>query len=98
MIVLIVTYGAESPEKAQAWLAERSDEVENVLGLRRVEFIRQDQPPRAGAIMYFESLQDLQQYRESRRSEHFRESIRAGWGDESEPVREAVYRVLDVSE
>jgi len=98
MIVRIVSYGAESVEDARTWLTEHSREIENVLGLERVEFVRQDHPPRAGTIMYFESPQDLQQYRESRRYENFRESILAAWGDESEPVREAVYRLLDVSE
>lgn len=94
MIARVVTYGARSLEGFQEWVEERSPAVENILGLRRVEFVRQDHPPRAGAIMYFDSAQDLKQYEDSHRYEQLRESVREGWGDASQPVHESVYRIV----
>lgn len=98
MIVRIVTYGARSLEAVREWLEERADDVESVPGLERVAFVREATPPRAGAIMYFESADDLRQYKESRRFEWLQESIREDWATDAEPVQDIVYRVMEVSE
>lgn len=98
MIVRIVTYGVESMEAVEQWHRNRADEVEEVTGLERVDFIRKDTKSRAGAIMYFESAADLQHYKSSQRLEWLRETIREDWAAGTQPAQDAVYRVMEVPE
>lgn len=96
MIARVVTYGATSRDAVRRWHREHGSKVEAAHGLVRVDFIRRDSPPRAGAIMYFESPEDLRQYRNSRLYEWLREKIDDEWVDGSQPVRELVFRVMEV--
>lgn len=95
MIVRVVTYGAESLDAAEDWHRERAAEFEEIVGLERVDFIRQDGRSRAGAIMYFESADDLYHYKESPRFEWLRESIRESWAADAVPVQDDVFRVME---
>lgn len=95
MIVRTVSYGAESVKAVKVWLRDRAVGVDEVVGLERVDFVSQDNPPRAGAIMYFESAEDLRQYRSSERFEWLRESIEQSWEDRSQERREEIYRLID---
>lgn len=95
MIVRVVLYEATSRQDVRAWLDEHATELEGVHGLNRVEFIRRDHPPRAGAIMFFQSPEELRQYKASERYRWLRESIEENWGEGDGPFRDAVYRVLE---
>ena len=96
MIVRVVTYGVESRDAIRKWHRQHWSKVEAVHGLVRVDYIRGGTPPRAGAIMYFESPEDLRQYRDSRLYDWLRDGILDGRVDEARPVRDEVYRVMDV--
>lgn len=95
MIVRLVMYGAESLDGIREWIAARSSELSDVHGLKQVHFIRQGNPPQAGALMYFESPDDLLRYKTSRRYKQLLESIEESWGDGTGPVQESVYRVVE---
>lgn len=97
MIVRVVIYEADAMEAAEQWHRDRADEVEEIPGLERAEFIRNDTKSRAGAIMYFDSAEALRAYKASERFEWLRESIREDWAA-AEPVQDVVYRVMDAPE
>lgn len=98
MIVRVVVYEAVSMEAAKEWNRKRAPAVESFVGLDRVEFIRQRRPTRAGAIMYFESPEDLRRYKNSERHEWLQESMQESWAAEGGPVRDNIYRVMDLPE
>lgn len=96
MVVRVVTYGAESEDAFREWHRKRAAEVEDLHGLRRVEFIRRKSPPRAGAIMYFESAEDLRAYKESDRSTRLQRSMHRTWVEDGAPIRDLVYRTMEL--
>lgn len=98
MIVRVVTCEAGSTEAAEEWHRQRAAAVENVVGLQRVDFVRQSEPPRAGAIMYFESLEDLRAYENFERYDRLQESMQESWITEEKPVRDSAYRLMETSE
>lgn len=95
MIVRVVLYEATSRQDVRTWLDEHAAELDRVPGLDRVEFIGDGDPARAGAVMYFESPEELRQYKASERYRWLRESIEDSWGEGDGPIRDAVYRVLE---
>lgn len=98
MIVRVVIYEANSMDALAQWHQDRADQLKEVLGLKRIHFIRKDTKSLAGAIMYFESPEDLRVYKNSQRYEWLQESMQEAWAAEVKPVRDSVYRVLEVSE
>lgn len=98
MVVRIVTYKAQSTDAAERWRCKRGAELSEVAGLKRVEFIRQSKPPQAGAIMYFESADDLRVYKNSARYEWLQDSIQEDWAAEADPIQDVVYRVTEAPE
>lgn len=96
MIVRFVLYSAHSTQAADRWHRERVAEFEDIAGLERIEFVRQSEPPRAGAIMFFDSPDDLRAYRDSERHEWLGDSMQESWATGEEPVVETVYRLLEV--
>lgn len=96
MVVRVVTFDAASLDRFDEWVESRSAALECVVGLQRVEFVRRNDPPRAGVIMYFQSPEDLRQYQNSR----WYESEVSDSGKlrvaEAPSVKEQVYRVVDV--
>lgn len=98
MVVHVLIYEANSMEAVEQWHRDRADDIDRVLGLKRVHFIRKNTNSLAGAIMYFESPEDLRQYKTSERFEWLQESIREMWATGPEPVQNEVYRVMEASE
>lgn len=98
MVVHVLIYEAISMEAVEQWHRDRADDIDKVLGLKRVEFIQKDTKSLAGAIMYFESPEDLRQYKVSDRFGWLQESIREEWAADADPIQDVVYRVMETSE
>lgn len=96
MVVRIVTYAAESREAARQWVRQHADEFQGAPGVERVIFIHSKKPPRVGAVMVFESADALARYKTTGPFERLVDSLRRAWADDSRPVREEAYRVMDV--
>lgn len=96
MIVRVVTYGAQSLEAGRAWAERRASDLRGVEGVRHVDFIQQEDPPRLGAVIHFNSRRDLQRYKESGPYEQFVQEMRENVIDESQPVRDRVFELLDI--
>lgn len=96
MVVRIVTYAAESLEEARAWVEEHAEEFREAPGVERVTFIHSKKPARVGAVMVFESADALARYKTTGPFERLLSSLRRVWADDSLPVREEAYRVMEV--
>lgn len=96
MVIRIVTYAAESRGAAREWVREHADEFRQAPGVERVTFIHSRKPPRVGALMVFESADALARYKTTGPFEWLVDSLRRAWADESQPVREKVFRVMDL--
>ena len=80
MHVRVVAYDTSSIDDALEWAEERGDRLRSLPGVRRFDFVTQESPDRAGAIIYFDSLEDHDRYVEERLPE-LQESIRSSsWG------------------
>jgi hypothetical protein len=67
--------------------------------MRHLEFIRsKTNPSQYGAIMHFRTMEDLDQYKskESGTYQTLVRSIRETWVDNTKPVDEQVFEILDI--
>ncbi len=65
--------------------------------MREVLFIRSESDPSLwGALMYFRSADDLENYKTSGPYKKLVESLCETWLDESKPVSDQVYKIQDI--
>jgi heme-degrading monooxygenase HmoA len=77
----------------------RASELRSVKGMRHLEFIRsKTNPSQYGAIMHFRTIEDLENYKskESGTYQKLVRSIRETWMDNTKPVEEQVFEILDI--
>ena len=99
MIIRVITYHALPDRDVERWMQTSTSELRGVKGMRRLEFVRsQSDPSQYGAIMLFRNKADLDNYREKQAGtyETLVRSIRETWLDESKPVNEQIFEVLDI--
>jgi hypothetical protein len=76
-----------------------ASELRGVRGVRRVEFFRnQNDPSQYGAIMLFRNKADLDKYKQEQAGtyQNLVRQIREIWVDNSKPVTEQIYEILDI--
>jgi len=96
MIVRIITYHAVEGRDIDGWMQTAAPEIRGVKGMRHMEFIRsQSDPSLWGAIMLFNTRQDLDNYKETGPYRSLVQSLRDTWLDESKPVSEQIFEVID---
>jgi hypothetical protein len=99
MIARVVTYHAIQGEDAEKWMKTSASQLRGVKGVRRVDFIRnQSDPSQCGAIMLFRDKADLDNYKEEQSGTYqtLVRHIRETWVDNSKPVTEQIYEILDI--
>jgi heme-degrading monooxygenase HmoA len=99
MIIRVVTYCALQGKDAEKWMKTSASELRGVRGVRRVEFFRnQNDPSQYGAIMLFRNKADLDNYKEEQAGTYqtLVRQIREIWVDNSKPVTEQIYEILDI--
>ncbi len=99
MIVRVITYHALPGKDVERWMQTSASELRGVKGVRRVEFVRsQSNPSQYGSIMLFRNQADLDDYKEKQAGTYqtLVRSIRETWLDESKPVTEEIFEVLDI--
>jgi heme-degrading monooxygenase HmoA len=99
MIIRVVTYHALPGREVEKWMETSASELRGVKGIRRVEFFRdQNDPSQYGAIMLFRNKADLDNYREGQAGAYqsLVRSVRETWCDNSKPVTEQIYAILDI--
>lgn len=79
MIARVVAYHTESLDASRAWIRERADMIRSVEGIVRFEVVSQRNPDLAGGIVYFDSREAWERYRE-KRLPGMQESIASAWG------------------
>jgi len=99
MIIRVVTYHAIQGKDVEKWMETSASELRGVRGVRRVEFFRNHcDPSQYGAIMLFRNETDLDNYKEEQAGTYqtlVRRS-RETWVDNSKPVTEQIYEILDI--
>jgi hypothetical protein len=76
-----------------------ASELRSVKGMRHLEFIRsKTNSSQYGAIMHFRTIEDLNNYKskESGTYQTLVRSIRETWMDDTKPVNEQVFEILDI--
>ncbi|MBV7332027.1 hypothetical protein KFU94_28125 [Chloroflexi bacterium TSY] len=97
MIVRFVTYHALPDKDVELWLSEVASEVRGVEGMRRMELIRShNDPSQYGAMQVFRTKEDLDEYKSSGPYQRLLQSIQDSWLDDSKPVDEQIFNVLDI--
>jgi hypothetical protein len=99
MIIRVVTYHTTKGEDAKKWMETSATELRSVKGVRRVEFIQnQGDPSQYGGIMLFRDQADLDNYKEEQTGKYqtLVRQIRETWVDNSKPVTEQIYEILDI--
>ncbi len=99
MIIRIITYHALPGKDVERWMQISASELRGVKGMRRVEFVRsQSDPTQYGAIMHFRNKATLDNYKENQAGTYqtLVRSLRESWLDESKPVTEQIFEVLDI--
>lgn len=97
MIVRLVSYHALSGKDVQGWLRGVASEVRGVTGMRHVEFMRSlADPSQYAAAMHFQAKADLDNYKATGPYQSLVKSLRQAWLDESKPVNEQIFEVLDI--
>ena len=99
MIIRLVTYHALNGKDVERWMQTSALELRCVKGMRHLEFIRsKTNPSQYGAIMQFKSIEDLENYKskESGTYQKLVRSIRETWMDNTKPVDEQVFEILDI--
>lgn len=97
MIIRLITYHALPDKDVEGWLRGTASELRGVPGMRRVEFVRShSDPTQYGAVMYFRTKEDLDNYKATGSYQRLVESLREAWLDESKPVNEQILEVLDI--
>ena len=96
MIIRIITYHAIEGKDAEGWMRDVVSDLRGVKGMRHAEFIRsQNDPSQYGAIMLFNSKEDLDNYKETGPYKSLVQGVRENWLDESKPVGEQIFEVVD---
>ena len=99
MIFRLVTYHALNGKDVERWMQTSASELRSVKGMRHLEFIRsKTNPSQYGAIMHFRTIEDLDNYKskESGTYQTLVRSIRETWMDNTKPVNEQVFEILDI--
>ena len=99
MIIRIVTYHALPVKDVERWMQTSASELRGVKDMRRLEFVRsQSDPSQYGAIMHFRNKATLDNYKENQAGTYqtLVRSLRESWLDESKPVTEEIFEVLDI--
>jgi hypothetical protein len=99
MVIRVVTYNAIQGKDAEKWMETSASELRSLKGVRRVEFFRgQSDPSQYGAIMLFRDKADLDNYKEEQVGAYqtLVRQIRETWVDNSKPVIEQIYELLDI--
>lgn len=93
MIARVTIFATRSVEEAVEWVRPRIDELRALDGVERFEVVTKEDPPRAGAVIFFSSREAWERYRDNRLPV-LKEEIFNAWG-EGHPVEE-VFEVEDV--
>lgn len=97
MIVRLITYHALPDKDVEGWFESSATELRGVQGMRRVEFARsRSDPSQWGALMYFRTQEDLDNYKATGPYQSLVQSLREAWLDESKPVNDQVFEILDL--
>ena len=99
MIIRLVTYHSQADKDVERWMQTSASELRGVRGLRYLEFIRsKTSASQYGAIMHFRTSEDLDNYKskESGTYQKLVRSIRETWLDNTKPVNEQVFEILDI--
>ena len=99
MIIRAVTYHSLPGKDVQRWMKGIASELRSVKGVRHVDFVQSEADPlQYGAIMYFRTREDLDQYKEKEAGtyQNLVRSIRETWLDDSKSVDEQVFEILDI--
>ena len=99
MIMRIVTYHALPGSTVEKWMDTSASELRGVRGVRRAEFFRNlNDPSKYGAIILFRTKADLYRYKEEQAGTYQKlvRSVRETWCDNSKPVTEEIYEILDI--
>lgn len=97
MIIRVVTYHALPDKDVEGWAKGIASEMRGVLGVRQVEFVRSpSDPSQYGAVMHFTTKEDLDNYKATGPYRTLVQSLREAWLDESKPVGEQIFEVLDI--
>jgi hypothetical protein len=99
MIIRVVTYHALEGKDVEKWMETSASELRGVRGMRRVEFFRsQNDQTQYGAIMLFRNRKDLDNYKEEQAGTYqaMVRSVRETWCDNSKPVTEQIFEILDI--
>ena len=97
MIIRHITYHALPGKDVDGWLKSIASELRGVKGMREVLFIRSEGDSSLwGALMYFRSADDFENYKTSGPYKKLVESLRKAWLDESKPVSDQIYKIQDI--
>jgi heme-degrading monooxygenase HmoA len=99
MIIRVVSYHALHDKDVEKWMQTSASELRGVKGVRRVEFFRnKDDPSQYGSIMHFSTKEDLDDYKKKQEGTYQKlvRSIRETWLDDSQPVTEQIFELLDI--
>ena len=99
MIIRLVTYYAIDGKDVERWMQTSVSELRSVRGMRHLEFIRsKTNSSQYGDIMHFRTIEDLNKYKsmESGTYQTLVRSIRETWMDNTKPVNEQVFEILDI--
>lgn len=81
MIVRVTAYDTSSLDAARDWIRERVNQLRNLDGVERFDVVSQEDPDRAGAVIYFESREAYERYREQRLPELQDSILGSSWGE-----------------
>lgn len=93
MILRFSVYAVRSVDEARDWIADAIDGLRAIEGVERVEIVTKEDPPRAGAIFFFQSREHLERYHEDRLPA-IQEELMSSFAEEH--VVEEVYEVEDM--
>ncbi|MDJ0811260.1 MAG: hypothetical protein QNJ01_14255 [Desulfobacterales bacterium] len=99
MFMRVVTYHALPGKKVEKWMETSASELRGVNGVRRAEFFRNSSDEsQYGAIILFRNKADLYKYKEEQAGTYQKlvRSVRETWCDNSKPVTEQIYEILDI--
>ncbi|MGD2142128.1 MAG: hypothetical protein PVH79_01455 [Candidatus Bathyarchaeota archaeon] len=97
MIIRHITYHALPGKDVEGWLKGIASELRGVQGMREVLFIRSESDPSQwGALMYFRTVNDLENYKKSGPYKRLLKSLSETWLDESKPVSDHIFKIQDI--
>jgi hypothetical protein len=97
MILRRVAYHSLPNRDNVGWIKANAPMIRGVSGLQRVEFIHStDDPNLWGALMYFDSMDDLTQYKTSEVYKSLLQSLTEALLDPDKPVIDGVFDIVDL--